>query len=251
MVERKAACAEGAAAPPWKRVLPLALLVAAIVLAFALDLDSHLSFEALSRHREQLLAFVERHALLAPLLFMAIYAAVVALSVPGGAVLTITAGFLFGTLAATLYVVIAATAGAALVFLIAKSALGDPLRARAGPWMRRMEAGFQENALSYLLVLRLIPLFPFWLVNLVPAFLGVGLGTYALGTFVGIIPGSFVYASVGNGLGAVFETGGTPDLKIIFRPEILTPLVGLAVLALLPLAYRKFKGRSARSADTR
>jgi uncharacterized membrane protein YdjX (TVP38/TMEM64 family) len=177
---------------------------------------------------------------------MAIYAAVIALSVPGGAVLTIAGGFLFGTLPATLYVVVAATLGATILFLIARTALGDPLRARAGPWLRRMEAGFAENALSYLLVLRLIPIFPFWLVNLVPAFLGVGLGTYVLGTFFGIIPGSFVYASVGNGLGAVFDAGETPDVGIIFEPSILVPIVGLAVLALLPVAHRKFKARPRR-----
>ncbi len=118
------------------------------------------------------------------------------------------------------------------------------LRRRAGPWIGRLEAGFRENALSYLLVLRLVPLFPFWLVNLVPAFLGVPLTTYALGTFVGIIPGSFVYASVGNGLGAVFDAGGTPDLTIIFEPEILLPIIGLSLLALIPVVYKKFKGKA-------
>ena len=234
------------ATPLWKRLLPLGILLLAIALVLALDLHGYLSFETLRQHREQLKDFVGRHAVLAPLLFMAIYAAVIALSVPGGAVLTIASGFLFGTLPATLYVVVAATLGATILFLIARTALGDPLRARAGPWLRRMEAGFAENALSYLLVLRLIPIFPFWLVNLVPAFLGVGLGTYVLGTFFGIIPGSFVYASVGNGLGAVFDAGETPDVGIIFEPSILVPIVGLAVLALLPVAHRKFKARPRR-----
>jgi uncharacterized membrane protein YdjX (TVP38/TMEM64 family) len=226
-----------------RRFLPLAILVAAIAAFFALDLDRHLSFETLRAHRAELLAFVDRHPGLAPLLFMLIYAAAIALSVPGGAIQTNTGGFLFGTLAATLYVVVAATLGATVVFLIARTALGDTLRARAGPRIRRMEEGFRENALSYLLVLRLIPIFPFWLVNIVPAFLGVGLGTYVIGTFVGIIPGSFVYASVGAGLGAVFDAGGTPDLGIIFTPPILIPIVGLAVLALLPVLYRKIKAR--------
>jgi uncharacterized membrane protein YdjX (TVP38/TMEM64 family) len=106
-----------------------------------------------------------------------------------------------------------------------------------------MEAGFRENALSYLLVLRLIPLFPFWLVNLVPAFLGVALGTYVFGTFVGIIPGSLVFASVGNGLGAVFDAGGTPDLGIIFEPAILGPILALSLLALLPVAYKRLTGK--------
>jgi uncharacterized membrane protein YdjX (TVP38/TMEM64 family) len=226
-----------------RRLAPLAILLAAIVAFFALGLHHYLSFETLRQHREQLLALVGQHPVLAPLAFMAAYAAVIALSVPGGAILTIAGGFLFGLLPATLYVVVGATIGATLVFLIARSALGDALRARAGPRIRRMEQGFRADALSYLLVLRLIPIFPFWLVNIVPAFLGVGLRTYVLGTFIGIIPGSFVYASVGNGLGAVFEAGQTPDLGIIFQPAILLPIVGLAVLALLPVAYRKYKAR--------
>lgn len=231
--------------PTWsiQRFLPLAILIAAVVLVFALGLDDYLSFEQLRQNRVQLLAFVERHGLLAPLLFMLVYAAVIALSIPGGAVLTIAAGFLFGIVPATLYVVVAATSGATVVFLIAKTALGDSLRAKAGPWLRRMEEGFRDNAWNYLLVLRLIPVFPFWLVNLVPAFLGVALTTYVLATFVGIIPGSLVYASVGNGLGAVFDAGATPDLRIIFQPEILIPIVGLALLAMLPVAYRKFKSQ--------
>jgi len=224
------------------RFLPLAILLLAIVVVLASGLAEYLSFEQLKQNRSQLLDFVDRHAVLAPLLFMAIYAAVIALSIPGGAVLTVAGGFLFGIGLATLYVVVAATAGASLVFLAAKTALGDSLRAKAGPWMRRMETGFRENALNYLLFLRLIPAFPFWLVNLVPAFLGVPFPTYVVGTFLGIIPGTLVYASVGNGLGAVFEAGQSPDLGIIFRPAILLPIVGLAVLAILPVAYRKIKG---------
>jgi uncharacterized membrane protein YdjX (TVP38/TMEM64 family) len=224
------------------RFLPLAILLLAIVVVLASGLAEYLSFEQLKQNRSQLLDFVDRHAVLAPLLFMAIYAAVIALSIPGGAVLTVAGGFLFGIGLATLYVVVAATAGASLVFLAAKTALGDSLRAKAGPWMRRMEAGFRENALNYLLFLRLIPAFPFWLVNLVPAFLGVPFPTYVVGTFLGIIPGTLVYASVGNGLGVVFEAGQSPDLGIIFRPAILLPIVGLAVLAILPVAYRKIKG---------
>jgi uncharacterized membrane protein YdjX (TVP38/TMEM64 family) len=226
---------------PLKRLLPLGLLLLAIVAAFGLGLDDYISFEQLERNRAQLLALVDRHPVLAPLAFMLVYAAVIALSVPGGAILTVAGGFLFGVGAGTCYVVIAATAGATVVFLIARTALGDSLRQKAGPAMRRMEAGFRDNALNYLLFLRLIPLFPFWLVNLVPAFLGVPLRTYVVATCIGIIPGSLVYASVGNGLGAVFEAGGTPDLGIIFRPQIMLPIVGLAILAILPVAYKKFK----------
>jgi uncharacterized membrane protein YdjX (TVP38/TMEM64 family) len=224
-----------------RRFLPLAVLLLAIAAAFGLGLDEYISFEQLERHRAQLLGYVDRHPLLAPLAFMLTYAAAIALSIPGGAILTMAGGLLFGVAAATCYVVIAATTGATIVFLIAKTALGDSLRQKAGPAMRRMEAGFRENALNYLLFLRLIPVFPFWLVNLVPAFLGVPLTTYVLATLVGIIPGSLVYASVGNGLGTVFEAGGRPDLGIIFEPEIILPILGLAVLAILPVAYKKIR----------
>ena len=225
-----------------KRFVPLAILLLAIAGVLASGLADYLSFEQLQKNRAQLLDFVDRHPLLAPLLFMAIYAAVIALSIPGGAVLTVAGGFLFGVGLATLYVVVAATVGASLVFLAARTALGDSLRAKAGPWMRRMEDGFRENALNYLLFLRLIPIFPFWLVNLVPAFLGVPFPTYVIATFLGIIPGTLVYASVGNGLGAVFDAGQSPDLGIIFEPAIILPIIGLAVLAVLPVAYRKIKG---------
>lgn len=227
-----------------RRLLPLVLLLVAIIAAYATGLHRYFTFETLREHREELLTFVDAHPLAAPLIFVALYALVVALSIPGGAIMTIAGGFLFGTWIGTLSVVVGATLGATVIFLIAKTSVGDWLANMAGPRIRRMEEGFRQNALSYLLVLRLIPIFPFWLVNIVPAFLGVGIGIYVLGTLIGIIPGSIVYASVGSGLGAVFDTGGTPDLGIIFEPEILLPLLGLSVLALLPVLYQKYKAKT-------
>lgn len=227
---------------PVRRFLPLAVLGTGLAAFFALGLQDILSFAALARHRGTLTAFVAEHHGLAALEFMAVYAAAVALSIPGAVVLTIAGGFLFGTGLATLYVVIGATIGAVGVFLAARTALGAVWRARAGPWMARLEAGFRRDAFSYLLVLRLVPLFPFWLVNLVPAFLGVPLRIYAVATLVGIIPGAFVYASVGNGLGAVLDAGATPDLGIIVTPAVLLPILGLAVLALIPVVWKRLKG---------
>ena len=223
-----------------RRFLPLGVLLLAIGGVFGSGLHHYLSFDALREHRETLLAFVRDKPLIAPLAFILLYALATALSVPGGAVLTIAGGFMFGTWLGGFYVMIGATIGAAAVFLIAKTALGGALRDKAGPWLGRMEAGFRDDALSYLLVLRLVPIFPFWLVNLVPAFLGVSLGTYVLGTFVGIIPGCLVFSSIGNGLGAVFDAGETPDLGIIFEPAILGPILGLSLLALLPVAYKRY-----------
>ena len=226
-----------------KRLIPLVILLGGLATFFGFGLDRYISFDALRDNREVLLTLVEQYGLLASLAYMAMYATVVALSLPGGAVLSITGGFLFGAVWGTVHIVLSATLGATLLFLIAKTSLGDPLRARAGPWLQKMQAGFQENALSYLLVLRLVPLFPFFVVNLVPAFLGVALSTYVLGTFIGIIPGAFVYASVGAGLGSLFAAGGAFSAKGILTPQILVALVGLAVLALIPVVYKKLTGR--------
>jgi uncharacterized membrane protein YdjX (TVP38/TMEM64 family) len=154
--------------------------------------------------------------------------------------LTITGGFLFGPWLGGAYAVVGATAGATVVFLAARAGLAG-LAARAGPWVQRVEAGFRRNGLNYLLVLRLIPIFPFWLVNLVAGAIGLRLWVYLLGTFVGIIPVTFIYASLGNGLGTLAEEGRPPDLAILFRPSVFLPILGLAALALLPVIYRRWR----------
>jgi uncharacterized membrane protein YdjX (TVP38/TMEM64 family) len=220
------------------------VLVAGLVVFFALGLERYLSFDTLREHRTTLRAWVETSGVRAALVFMAIYTTAVAFSLPGATVLSITGGFLFGTVWGTVCIVISATLGATVLFLIAKTALGDAWRARAGPWLQNMEAGFRDNALSYLLVLRLVPLFPFFIVNLVPALLGVPLSTYVLGTFVGIIPGALVYATVGAGLGSIFDAGGEFSATGILTPQVLLSLIGLAVLAMLPVVYKKCKTRA-------
>ncbi len=225
------------------RLLPLVAVVIGFITFFALGLDHYVDFYILKENREWLSEQVASHTVLSALAFMGLYATMVALSVPGATVMTIAGGFLFGPVLACVYVVISATLGATVLFQIAKTALGDALRARATPFLRRMETGFRDNALAYLLVVRLIPLFPFWLVNLVPAFLGVPLRTFVIGTFLGIIPGSFVYSMVGDGLGTLIELGGTPNLYIIFEPRILAPITGLAILVLAPVIYRKLATR--------
>ena len=227
-----------------RRLLPLLAIALAIVGFFALGWDQYLSFEALREHRFTLLDLVAERPLLATFGFVMIYAVATALSLPGGTVLSIAGGFLFGSLAGTAIVVIAATIGATAIFLIAKTALGDALRERAGPWLERMAEGFRDNALSYLLVLRLVPLFPFFVVNLVPAFLGVALSTYVIGTFVGIIPGAFVFVTVGAGLGSVFDRGESFTAEGILTPEIIVALVGLSALAMLPVAYKRLRRRA-------
>lgn len=224
----------------WRLAL-VAALVAGFGAFFAFGLDEYLSYAALRAHRAELGELVAARPLAAGLCYVLIYAVAVALSVPGGALMTIAGGFLFGSIVATALTVVGATAGAAAIFLIAKTALGDPLRARAGPWLKRTEEGFRADALNYLLVLRLVPLFPFFVVNVVPAFLGVSLRTYVIGTFFGIIPGTFVFASVGAGLGSVLESSAEFQASSVLTTEVVVALVGLAVLALVPVVYRRWR----------
>lgn len=223
------------------RWLPLAVLAAGFAAFFALGLHHYLTFETLAVHRAELLAWVAARPIVAPLAYIAAYIAVVAFSLPGATVLTVAGGFLFGIFAGSCYAVLGATIGAVLLFIAARTALGGILRAKAGGAIKRMEEGFRADAFSYLLVLRLVPLFPFFLVNLVPAFLGVDLGVFASATFLGIIPGALVYASVGDGLGTVFDAGRTPDLGILFTSRILLPIIGLALLALAPVVHKHWR----------
>ncbi|HYE50235.1 MAG TPA: TVP38/TMEM64 family protein [Azospirillaceae bacterium] len=234
----------GAGGRGWTRFLPLAVLAAGLAAFFALGLHEYLSWETLRRHRHELLAAVEAAPLRAALVFVAVYTAATAFSIPGAAFLSVGGGFLFGTAAGGALAVTGATLGAACVFLAARTAVGDYLQRRLGGTFRRLEDGFRENAFSYMLFLRLMPVFPFWFVNLAPAFLGVPLRTFVAGTFLGIIPGGLVYASVGSGLGHVLDAGGTPDLGLVARPEVLLPIAGLALLSLVPVVYRRFKSRA-------
>jgi uncharacterized membrane protein YdjX (TVP38/TMEM64 family) len=234
---------EAAARPAWRRWLPLALLLLASLGAWLWLRGEGIGFDSIAQHRAWLMAEVEELGVLAGAAVFLIYVVVTALSLPLGSLLTVLAGYLLGTAEATLWVVAGATLGSIAVFLAARSALRQTLSQRAGPWLKRMERGFRENALSYLLVLRLLPIFPFWLVNLVPALLGVPLGTYVLGTALGIIPGTVVFASLGSGLGTILDRGETPDFSILLEPALLLPLLGLCVLALLPVAYKRWRGR--------
>ena len=227
-----------------KRWLPLLVLVALGVATWLSGAHRYVSFHALEAHREWVLSQVAALGLWAPVAFILLYAAVAALSIPGATIMTLTGGFLFGTELGTLYNVLGATMGATLVFLVARSAFGEVLQQRAGPFLKKVEAGFRQDAVSYLLVLRLVPLFPFWLVNLVPALFGMSLGAYVICTFVGILPGAVVYTSVGGGLGEFLDRGEKPDLHLVFQPHILLPLIGLGLLALVPVAYKHWKKKS-------
>lgn len=230
---------------PLGRLVPVALLVAGLIAFFALGLHRYVTPDALKEHRVSLKMWVDNYGIWSLVVFGAVYVVVAALSIPGGALLTITGGFLFGPYHATITVLIGATLGGTALFLAARFALADFLRAKAGPYLQKIENGFNENGMNYMLILRLVPLFPFWLVNLAPAFLGVPLRTFVISTFFGIIPGTVVYALVGDGAGAVFDQGGEIDLWIIFEPRILAPIIGLIVLALIPVIYKWWRTRMA------
>ena len=223
------------------RFLPLVLIAAAAGAVYFSGAYKYLSLESLREHRAALEAFVDHRLILAVLLFAAAYVAVTALSLPGATLMSLLGGFLFGPVMGTVIVVVAATIGAGVIFTAAKTALGDALRSKAGPFVRRMEDGFSRNAFSYLLLLRLIPVFPFFIVNIAPALFNVRLGVFIAATFIGIIPGAFAFVSAGNGLGAVLDSGG--DLKLtglLTQPAVLTPIIALTFLALLPIALKAF-----------
>ena len=225
----------------FKRLSPLIILGMGLALFFIFDLDAYITQETLRNNRDWLLTCISENTVLTTLVFMTIYAVGTAFALPVGAILTITGGFMFGQISGTLYVVSAATIGSTCLFLAAKTGLGDVLRAKAGPAVKSMEKGFRENELIYMFVLRLIPIFPFFVVNLVPAFLGVSLRNYVIGTFFGIIPGSFIYLTIGAEIGSIFDQGKILEISSVLTKEIVSALIGLAVLALLPIAYKKFK----------
>ena len=233
----------------WKRLVPLAILAALLIAFFASGLDKYATFDTLKDNREALLAFVRDNFLLAILIYVVGYALLTAASVPVASLVTVAGGFMFGIWFGTFLTVLAATIGATVLFLFARSALGEPLRQRAGPYIRRMEQGFQEDQVNYLLFLRLVPVFPFFAVNLAPAFLGVGAMVFAVTTFIGIIPGTAVYTIVGAGLGSVFDRGEQFSLDSVLTPEILAALVGLGILSLVPIVIKKLRRRSKAGAE--
>lgn len=224
----------------WTRYLPIAVIGigAALALFFLRD---WLSFETLAANRETLLGWRDENALMAALAYIGIYTLVVAFSVPGAVWMTIAGGFLFGTATAAGMTTLAATMGATLIFLAARTSLRDVLREKAGGWLERLDREFDDGEISFLLIIRLIPAIPFFIANLAPAFLNVRLRNFVWTTFVGIIPGTAVFASIGAGLGGVLDAGDKPDIGVIFEPHILGPLLGLAALAALPVIVRKWR----------
>lgn len=242
-----------------KRYLPLLLVVASMAAFWGFGLNTWVTLDAVVQNRDLLRGYVANHAAVALLGFAGVYAAAVAISFPGASFLTLAAGFLFGTFLGGTTVVIAATMGATLVFLAARTSLGEGLAAKAGPWLGKLAEGFAKDGFLYLLVLRLAPVFPFWLINLAPALLGVKLRDYVVATFIGIIPGTFAYAAIGAGLDSVIvaqkvrfdacvASGAkgctlSIDPKSLVTPELVLALGGLALVALIPVALKFIRTR--------
>lgn len=227
------------------RKLPLIVILAVAAIG-AFTVRDYLNFQMLADNREVLLAFRDGNYAVTVLAFVAVYAAIVAFSLPGATVMTLTGGFLFATFPGTFFNVAGATIGAIAIFLAARQGLGERLAARmdsSDGLTKKIKDGIDENQWSMLFLIRLVPAVPFFVANLVPALVGVPLGRYAVSTFLGIMPGAVVYTSVGAGLGEVFDRGDKPDLGIIFEPAILLPILGLCALAALPMLLRAVRGR--------
>lgn len=244
----RSADADAPAASPRRRlsrwlILPAVILAAGLAAFVVFDLGSYFSYATLRDHRATVTGFVDDNYVAAALAFILIYIVVIAFSLPVAAYMSVIGGFLFGSLYGTVWIIIGATIGATALFLIARTTLGRLLRARAGGTLKKMEAGFRANEWSYMFVLRLVPLFPFYLVNLVPAFLGVRTLPYVVATFFGIMPGAFVLASFGSGADALLEDDMLPGLDEFFRVEVAVPIVGLVMLSLIPILYKWLRAR--------
>ena len=223
------------------RYIPIVLIAVGFIAVLVFGGQDYLTIDSLRENKALLLDLVAEWGAVAVGAFVLLYAAMILLVPPSGTIMTLSSGLLFGTLWGGIATVMGATLGASLLFLATRTAFGDVLRKRAGPALQKMEAGFQDNAVSYMLFLRLVPVFPFFVVNIVPAFLGVPLRIFAVTTAIGIIPGTFVYASLGAGLGAIFDEQSL-NLGLVFEPQYLLPILGLAALALLPIILKRRRG---------
>jgi uncharacterized membrane protein YdjX (TVP38/TMEM64 family) len=226
----------------WSKLLVASAFVAGVAVFFALGGPRYLDLATIKQHRDTLLALTGQHYGAALASAFCVYVLVVAFSVPGAAVLSLTVGFLFGRWIGTALTVTAATAGATLVFLGARYLFADLARRRLGHWYARLSAGFAAHGFSYLLFLRLVPLFPFFLVNLAPAIADLPLRTYVLATFLGIIPGSFVFVNVGQALGRIDST------RDLLSASTLLALALLGIMALVPVAYQRWRGAQSEEA---
>ena len=225
------------------RMIP-ALILLGVAVVGAVFLRDSLTFDALATHRETLLAYRDAHDGLAVAAFVLAYVGIVAFSLPGATVATLTGGFLFGLFPGVLYNLTGATLGAVLLFLAARAGFGAGLAAKIemqGGKVAKLRAALARNEWEVLFLMRVTPIVPFFMANLIPALLNISLAKFVLTTAVGIVPGALVLTSVGSGLGEVFATGGAPDFSIFLEPYVAGPIVGLVALGLLPILVRTLR----------
>lgn len=231
----------------WTRFLPIVVIVVGLGFGYAMGWHEFLSLEFLANSREMLKTTVANNYLLSLVGFLVLYALAVAFSFPAASVLTIFAGFLFGWLVGGIVVAFGATAGATAIFLAARTAFGDFLKDRVGGKVAKLAEGFERDAFSYLLVLRLAPVFPFFVINIAPALFNVPLRTYVVATFFGILPGTFAYAYLGEGVDSVLmaarEAGRDISIGDLVTTEITIAFAALAVVAAIPTIVKKIRGR--------
>lgn len=234
-----------APAAKWKRFLPLAIVAGGLAFAYAMGWHRFFTLEFLAESREAMTAYVANNYALSIIGFTALYAVAVAFSFPAASILTIFAGFLFGWHVGGLAVAIGATAGATAIFLVARSAFGDFLKEKVGGRVKNLAEGFEKEAFSYLLVLRLAPVFPFFVMNIAPALFNVPVRTYVIATLIGILPGTFAYTFLGQGVGSVLEAaesaGTTPSVGDLVTTEITIAFVALAVVAAIPMVIKRLR----------
>lgn len=221
-----------------KKYLPLSILLVGGVSFFALGGQHVLDFAFLHQQSEFLHAFVTHYYALAVLVYIACYVLLTALSLPIATLATLAGGFMFGAYWGTFYTVIAASIGATLIFMAARYALSDFLARKSAKFLNQLKDGFNANAFSYMLTLRLVPLFPFVVVNIAPALLAVKFKIFVIATFIGIIPGTFVYNLAGASLADIFADNGEFSASAIMTPKVILSLVALGLLSLVPVAYK-------------
>jgi len=228
------------------KYLPILIIFVGMASIYFSGVYHYLSFDYLRMYHKSLKTFVEIHPVAVPIAFCLVYIISAALSIPGAVFLTLLGGYLFPQPFSTIYVVFSATCGATFIFLAARTALKDILKKKAGPFLQKMEKGFQENAVSYLLFLRFVPLFPFWLVNIAPAFFEVSLITFVWTTLVGIFPGTLVFTLAGGGLQKILENNEAFSINTIFNIHIKIALLLLGTIALAPIIWKKFKKNNSK-----
>tara|TARA_Y100000588_G_scaffold308636_1_gene333281 strand:- start:296 stop:1033 length:738 start_codon:yes stop_codon:yes gene_type:complete len=230
--------------PSLKKLTPILFLILGLVFFFIYDFQQFFELKTLELYHGELKAWATGLGVRAWLIFICLYAVLVAISVPGATLMTVISGLVFGPFLGGILAIIGATVGAVIIFLAARYAFSDFFRFRVGSIPEKIEDAFKENALIYLLILRLIPIFPFWFVNLAPAFLKISIRVYSFATLVGIIPAAFIYSILGDRFGLLLKTNEEIYLGIIFEPRFLMPLVALAMLIFLPIVFKKLKTRS-------